>query len=401
MSYNLNDETFNNYSSYSYTPKPPKKKKEAKFSLTTLLVAIVLSAAIGAGSSVVGFSVLKNNVLEQNNSNKQGNSITNINVEKTAENVIEAVAEKVEPSVVGIATTAATSSFFGGDSESVGEGSGVIYSSDGYIITNYHVIESAISSYSSKIEVYLTADAEKAYPATVVGYNISNDLAVIKINVTGLTAIELGEISKVSVGQYAIAIGSPGGLEFMGSVTSGIISGLNRVISDSSSGSEVNLIQTDAAINPGNSGGALVNTEGKLIGINSSKIAATEFEGMGFAIPVDTVVKICDKIIAKENDPNPYIGITISEKYDAETLKKLGYPSGAVVKSVISSGPAYSAGLRSGDIITTFNNKEVTDYSVLNDFVSETTPGNKVTVKFYRAGRYYTTNLEIGSNNSQ
>lgn len=399
---NFNDQTF--YSS-NYPPvippKPKKSKGKSKANALTIIVSVVLSAVIGVTSSVVAFNYLKKDLISSATGESGTNTITSINIEESVESVIEAVAMKVSPSVVGIQTTAATSNFFGGSSEAVGSGSGIVYSADGYIITNYHVIESALNSYSSKIEVYLTADANEGYQATVVGYNISHDLAVIKINANNLKAIELGKSEEVKVGQYVAAIGSPGGLEFMGSVTYGIISGLNRVVSDSGVGSEVNLIQTDAAINPGNSGGALVDTQGKLIGVNSSKIAATEYEGMGFAIPVDTVVDICDKIIAKESDPDPYIGITISEKYTAKILTQLGYPAGAVVKSVISGGPAYAAGIRSGDIIVEFNEKALSEYSDLNTFVSETTPNTKVKIKFYRAGKYYTTTVMVGSNNSQ
>jgi len=397
---NFNDQTFNSYNYITPPPAKPKRKKKSRVNLPTIIVSVVLSAVIGVTSSVVAFNYMKDKLVINNNVG-EGNTITNISVDKTVEGVIEAVATKVRPSVVGIQTTAATNNFFGGSSEAVGSGSGIVYSADGYIITNYHVIESALNSRSSKIEVFLTSNTDTAYQASVVGYNISYDLAVIKIDVTGLQPIELGKSEEVSVGQFVAAVGSPGGLEFMGSVTYGIISGLDRVVSDSGVGSDVNLIQTDAAINPGNSGGALVNTKGKLIGVNSSKIAATEYEGMGFAIPVDSVVEICDKIIAKENNPDPYIGITISEKYTANILKQLGYPVGAVVKSVISGGPAYEAGIRSGDIIVAYNDKELSEYSDLNTFVSETSPNQKVNVKFYRAGKYYTTTVKVGSNNAQ
>ncbi len=393
---NLNVQTF------GYAEKKKKvKKKSKRYGLSTIVLSIILSAVIGASTATAAvlFAVDDDNTSVPLNYSG-GNTVTNINVDETSQSIIEAVAKKVTPSVVGIATTASRTNFFGGSSESSGEGSGIIYSSDGYIITNYHVIESAVTSASSKIEVYLASDTEKPLKASVVGYNISNDLAVIKVSAVNLPAIELGDAEQLRVGQFVAAIGSPGGLEFMGSVTYGIISGLNRVISDSNSGDEVNLIQTDAAINPGNSGGALVDINGKLIGVNSSKIAATEYEGMGFAIPIDTVKEICDRIIAKENDPNPYIGITISERYDSATLKELGYPAGAVVKSVISGGPAYQAGIRSGDIITEFNGVTINEYTELSDAIAKTKPNETVNVKIYRR-KYYTTKITVGSNNSQ
>ena len=400
MNYNNFDFNYQTFGDDEFLPSKDTKRKKG-YNLITVVVCVVLAAVIGAATSA--FVVLKYNTPNEQ-SVTDGNTkqeITNINIEETVESVIEAVAKKVTPSVVGIATTTATTNFFGGSTEATGSGSGIVYTVDGYIITNYHVIEGTVNSKSSKIEVYLSENDEKPYEATVVGYSITNDLAVIKINKTGLTPIEIGNMDEVSVGQYVAAIGSPGGLEFMGSVTYGIISGLNRVISDNSSEDNVYLIQTDAAINPGNSGGALVNTKGKLIGVNSSKIAATEYEGMGFAIPVDTVTEVCDKIISNEFEPNPYIGITINEKYTAETLTRLGYPKGAVVQSVISGGPAYKGGIRSGDIIVKYGNTEITEYSVLNSAVANSKPGETVRIRIYRSGSYYYTDIKVGSNNSQ
>ncbi|MBE6805579.1 MAG: PDZ domain-containing protein [Ruminococcaceae bacterium] len=409
MDYNnfdFNNQTFGNDEFPEFTPKREKKKNGGnKYSLLTVIICTVLAAVIGATSAagvIINYKNSENAAGHtESTSENSTQNVTNINIEETVESVIEAVAKKVTPSVVGIATSTSINSFFGGSTESTGTGSGVIYSADGYIITNYHVIESTLSSASSKIEVYLTEDTEKSYEASVVGYNITHDLAVIKINAKNLPKIEVGDIDDVKVGQYVAAIGSPGGLEFMGSVTYGIISGLNRMVSDNSTEDNVNLIQTDAAINPGNSGGALVNTKGQLIGINSSKIAATEYEGMGFAIPIDTVVEVCDKIISRQYDPNPYIGVTINEKYTQDILERLGYPSGAVVKSVMNGGPAYNSGIRSGDIITQYGETKITDYSKLNDAVAASKPGQTVKVKIYRSGKYYYANITVGSNNSQ
>ena len=275
---------------------------------------------------------------------------------------------------------------------------GVIYSSEGYIITNYHVIADASTNRAaSKVEVYLDSNSSKSYQATLVGYNISADLAVIKINAKGLPAIEIANSDKLKVGQYVITVGNPGGLEFMDSVTYGVISGLNRVVSASSG---IELIQTDAAINPGNSGGALVNSKGQLVGINSSKIVSEEFEGMGFAIPSNTVKEICDKIIDNENKPEPYVGISVSEKYTSQVLQYYGYPTGAVVLSVADSSPADEAGIERGDIITEFDGVEITEYTMLEDAIKNSSPGEEVKVKLYRSGRYYSTKLKVSSNNA-
>lgn len=385
---------------YGYKPPKPKKQKKGGHGAATIAVACLLAAVIGAVSGVTAVKLTSKNTDSTTLTSSSGisGSNVNINVDETAESVVEAVAQKVTPSVVGIRTTTSVRSFFGGNSSSTGEGSGVVYSSDGYIITNYHVISSAVTNKSdSKIEVFLDSVNSKSYEATVVGYNISTDLAVIKIDATGLTPISIADSDNLKVGQYVITVGNPGGLEFMDSVAYGVISGLNRVVSTDS---DVKLIQTNAAINPGNSGGALVNTKGELVGITSSKIVSEEFEGMGFAIPANTVSTICKNIIDKQNDPEPYIGITVSEKYTASVLKYYGYPAGAVVLSVAEGSPADNSGIAKGDIITEFNGKEIDEYTKLEEYINECQPGKKVSAKIYRSGRYYTTDITVGSNNA-
>ncbi|MBQ8203625.1 MAG: trypsin-like peptidase domain-containing protein [Clostridia bacterium] len=386
---------------YNYTPphrKPKKEKAKRGYSAAVVIVASVLAAVIGAVSAaVVVFRFTADNSSGTSAAKDYSSDKVNISIEETADSVAVAVAQKLKNSVVGIRTTTSVISFFGGSQESTGEGSGVVYTSDGYIITNYHVVESAIEGgASSKIEVFIGDTNGDSHEASVVGYNIASDLAVLKINATGLTPVEIGDSSSLKVGQYVVSIGNPGGLEFMGSVTFGIISGLDREISSSSG---VKLIQTDAAINPGNSGGALLDTTGKLVGINSSKIVAEEYEGMGFAIPVNTVVEKCNSIISRENEPEAYVGINISETYTAEVLKYYGFPSGAVVLSVDANSPAQDAGIRKGDIITAFNGTDISDYTVFLDMLRDCEPESKITLEIYRSGRYYTTSLTVGSNN--
>lgn len=405
-SFNGAFDPFNEFNVQQNITAPPfitPKKKKSRNNITTVILSSVLAALIGAGSATAVMYYLTQSNTEVNNisSTKPEQSVTTtINIDKTASNIVEAVTEKAGDSVVGISTTAAVMNFFGGSSDTTNEGSGIIYSSDGYIITNYHVIEEAVESSNSSISVYLAGNTETGVPATVIGYNISSDLAVIKINKTGLPAIEFTDSSKLKVGQYAVAIGSPGGMEFMNSVSYGIISGLNRKVS-TGTGSAMTLIQTDAAINPGNSGGALLNSEGKLVGVNSVKLVDTSFEGMGFAIPSNSVKEICDKIIAKQNDPTPYLGIEIHQGYTGSDLKKLGYPTGAVVNGVSSGGPAAESGIQRGDIITEFNGKAIDNYTTLEDEVANCTPGQTVTIKIYRAGRFYSTSVRVGANNAQ
>ena len=289
-------------------------------------------------------------------------------------------------------------------------GAGVIYQldkdrGDAYIITNYHVVYDYRSDTQNKvsddINVYLYGqeNADYAIPATYIGGSMNYDLAVLKVEKTGLPAIEMADSDSVKVGQYAIAIGCPGGIEFLGSVSYGIVSGLNRSITIDSIG-EMELIQTDAAINPGNSGGALLNSSGQLIGINSSKLIDESFEGMGFAIPSNTVVEVVEDIIDNKDNPSPYIGIEIYT-YSSSYLNKYGLPAGAAVKSVVDNGPADQANIRSGDIITEFASVTINEYDEFIDALNNCTPGTKVTAKIYRNGRYYTTTVTIGSNNSR
>ncbi len=382
-------------------PGKPKKKKSARFAVT--IIAVALAAALLG--SVGGGLIVKSTVKPAGNvSSSSGTSNSNtvppqkVTIENEVESMVEAVYAKCADSVVGISTSASMQSFFGGSSTSeIGEGSGVVYSADGYIITNYHVISDALEYQSYVINIYFASDPDNAVPASVVGYNVASDLAVLKVDKTGLLAVEVGKSSDLQIGQYVVAIGCPGGIEFMGSASYGIISGLNRSITVEQ-GSTMTLIQTDAAINPGNSGGALLDSKGRLIGINSAKFVDESFEGMGFSIPVDNVVEICDRIIARKDQPTPYIGIEVSKKYDEQTLARLGYPAGAVVLGVDEGSPAEKAGLRRGDIVTQFNGKDIKSYTDLISLTNDSEPGETVKIRFYRSGRSYDTTLKVGSN---
>ena len=393
-------------------PKAPRPKKEKKsssgpFPVKAFVACVLAAAVVGLGAGAGGFALTNHFAGSAENTSTQtstggATSAQTISIQGEVENLVQAVAEKVGPSVVGIRTTAAVGSFFGGQSESSGEGSGIIYTADGYIITNYHVIQAAAeqSNSSSRVQVFLPSDTETGIDATIVGYNIAYDLAVLKVGRTGLPAAEIGDSDDLNVGQYVVAIGNPGGLDFMGSVTYGVISGLNRKITTDNS-TQLNLIQTDAAINPGNSGGALVNSKGQVIGVNSVKLVSTGYESMGFAIPINQVIETCKQIISKENEPTPYLGIEISTKYDAQTLQMLGYPTGAVVQNVVEGSPADDAGLQRSDIITEFAGTTVSSYTTLNSAISQCSPGETVSVKVYRGGRYYTAEVTLGTNNAQ
>lgn len=386
---------------YGQNPPPLKQKpkKQPKPVTRGMLAVACVCVAVAASiitSSVFCFGMAKGQFL--NPSSNASGVKTSIVTESTDEAAVEAVAEAVSPSVVGIVVSTQSMGFFSSGSTSASEGSGIIYSADGYIITNYHVISSAVES-TGTIGVYLQSDSETAVSATVVGYDVSADLAVIKIDKNGLPTIETGDSSSLKVGQTAIAVGNPGGMDFMGSVSKGIISGLDRTIQLENT-TEINLIQTDAAINPGNSGGALVNSSGQLIGVNSAKMASENFEGMGFAIPVNDVVSICDRIISKKDAPVGYVGVEISTRYDASTLQMMGYPAGVVVAGVAADSPAAKAGIEKGDIITQFNGTAVTGYTVFNSEKMKYSPGDEVTLTVYRGGKNYSVKITLGTANS-
>lgn len=386
--------------------KAPQPRRERKpVGVLTLVACMLLTAVLGGAAGAGGFAYYTKYMAPTSSgtaSGSTGSAIKNITIETTTENLIEAVSEKVGPSVVGIRTTASSLvGFWGNTIESTGEGSGIIYKSTGYIITNYHVIQQAVESTNrsgAKVEVFLPSNVEEAIPATVVGYDISTDLAVLKIERTELPAIEIGDSDKLKVGETAVAVGNPGGLEFMGSVSAGIISGLNRVIQLESTGN-MTLIQTDAAINPGNSGGALVNAKGQLIGVNSAKMASDGFEGMGFAIPVNHVVEICQNIIDNKDVKKAFLGLQISTVYDAESLRRMGYPAGVVIQSVVSGGPCDGSGIKRGDILTKIGEYSITSFSDYNSVRSKLKPGEKVTLTVYR-GKYYSVEITLGESNS-
>ena len=341
-------------------------------------------------------------------------------IETTTDSPVAAIAEKVIPSIVSVRITFPyTNYFFNMEREGSGEGSGIIVSEDGYIITNNHVIESALIDNSnelyesSTIKVFLYDDTENPLDAVVVGRDVITDLAVLKIEADKLTPIDIGDSDAINVGDLAVAIGNPGGMMYMGSVTSGIISGLNRELYDQSNGGNngesLNLIQTDAAINPGNSGGALVNSSGELIGINTLKIVSEGYEGLGFAIPVNKAMEITNELRDQGyiSRGRPNIGILISREYDAEAAEAAGTPEGALIAEVGALTPAETAGLKVNDIITAINGVRVKTYEELLTEKEKYIPGDEIIITVYRkspdpneaGGRYFDLPLILGEAN--
>lgn len=298
----------------------------------------------------------------------------------------KAVYQKAAQSVVGIRVVSITNQFFNKTETILSEGSGVIYSADGLIITNYHVIGDAVGSDMTteyKIRVYLDTALTQYYEAEIIGSDADTDLALLKINVTGLNPIEFAEYSTVEVGDTAFAIGSPGGLDYMNSISTGIVSGLNRDIT-TSTGVSFELIQTTAAINPGNSGGALLNGEGKLIGICVIKIAATEYEGMGFAINANTIQNVISSIQTNGTIERPTLGITVRTDYTTDMAQSYGYPAGAYVYEVTAGSCAEKGGIQAHDIIYQFGDVAINGYTDLKKALNTYDIGDTVVLKVYR-----------------
>lgn len=294
------------------------------------------------------------------------------------------VAEKVLPSVVGISVTYQVSSFFGGTGTSEGTGSGIIISEDGYIVTNNHVISSESNSNyfqiseATGIKVNLYGDTE-SYDATVVGTDSYTDLAILKIEKSGLSPAVLGNSSDLKVGEFVMAIGNPLGMDY--SVTCGVVSAVDREVS--ADGTTYNAIQTDAAINSGNSGGALVNSRGEVVGINTLKLAGNGIEGIGFAIPISSTTSVIDQLIEFKTVKRPYIGIAGSA-VDSTTAKRYNLPEGVYVESVEENSPAAKAGIAQADIITKIEGKEIKSVNELNKIKYTYNIGDTINLTLFR-----------------
>lgn len=301
---------------------------------------------------------------------------------------VTAIAKKVGPSIVGIRMTVSgnRSNYLGGDNGMVGEGSGIIISNDGYIMTNYHVVsyadpKSGVSA-RTLLEVFLPDGREAK--ATFKGGDSQTDLAVIKVDLNNLPVAEFGDSSQLQVGELAVAIGNPLGMEFAGSVTVGVISALNRPVEMDDR--TMSLIQTDAAINEGNSGGALLNSQGQVIGINSVKIAASGVEGLGFAIPINDAKPIVDQLRSYGKvKGRPFIGISGSEVTSAySSYFKL--PMGIYINDVTAGSGAEKAGLQSGDVITAIDGKTIKTMSDLDKAKKAYKPGDTAVFTVVRDG---------------
>lgn len=386
------------YNGYSYSSAPqqppvPQKKKGSKVLLRVL--ACVGVAALGFGGGLGGAVVASRAGLT-------GNQVVVQQVERSTDATaagstdgtsmsVQQIASVVSPSVVAITTEQMSSSqtWFGGYYVQSGAGSGVIISQDGYILTCAHVVSGATS-----VKVQLNG-SDESYDATVVGQDSTSDIAVLKIDATGLTPAVIGDSDALAVGEVAVAVGNPLGT-LSNTVTDGIVSALNRQVTVQDN--DMTLIQTDASISPGNSGGGLFNANGELIGIVNAKSSYSEAEGIGFAIPINTAMEIGQQLIENGSVARPALGVKIMDVTDAQTAQQLGVSTmGVYVVEVTKGSGADAAGVQAGDRVLAVDDTAVSDSSALKNYLKDKGIGDTVNLQVERDGKVLTLAVTLGS----
>ena len=378
----MNEDNRLSENEFQEAPQPsPEKPKRAKrvvqltWGKLTAIIAccLVLSIGCGIGGAYLIARTNPSSVIYQDTSKI-------VSTGSQDSSTIKSVVEQCANSVVEIQTESVTN----GSNPfqqyvSSGAGSGVILTQDGYIVTNHHVIEGANS-------ITVRTRSGDEYNASLVGSDEQSDLAVLKIDATGLTPAVLGDSTTLEVGDLAIAIGNPLG-ELGGSVTSGIISALDREMTID--GQTMTLLQTDAAVNPGNSGGGLFNANGDLIGIVNAKSSGENVEGIGFAIPISTATDIIDELIANgEVTSRPTLGVSLYNVEDEMTASQLGVDStGVYIVQIVDGGAADNAGLRSGDRIVSVDGSEVSSASDVRAALNKHKIGESISITVERNGQ--------------
>lgn len=364
------------------TKKQNKGKKGKILSYVAVgLISSLIGGTVSIGASLYvlpNFDLFKNTPLYQNLTKEKGGTYVNaapMSTVKGALSVTE-IAKKVGPAVVGVSVkTGGQSDVFGfSTGQQEGMGSGIIINEEGYILTNYHVINGA-----EQVSIILNNNKEVA--AKVINYDAQLDLAIVKVtdNIKMPAVAELGNSKDLQVGDSVVAIGNPLGKELLGSVTTGVISATNREISVGNS--KQTLLQTDAAINPGNSGGALVNSFGQVIGVNSAKMGGNGVEGLGFAIPIDIVKPKLQGLL------KPILKIGIAGRdITSDMSKKYKVPEGVYIAEVQEFSPAEKCGLKPGDIIKKFDGKNVKSINEVNDIKNSHKSGDEISLEVFRDG---------------
>ena len=343
--------------------------------------AVVASRAGLTGNQVVVQEVQRDTSTDASNTGStDGTSMT-----------MQQIAAVASPSVVAITTEQMSSSqtWFGGYYVQSGAGSGIIVSQDGYILTCAHVVSGATS-----VKVQLNG-SDQSYDATVVGVDSTSDIAVLKIDATGLTPAVIGDSDKLAVGETTVAVGNPLGT-LSNTVTQGIVSALNRQVTVEDN--NMTLIQTDTSISPGNSGGGLFNANGELIGVVNAKSSYSEAEGIGFAIPINTAMDIAQQLIENGAVARPVLGVSILDVQDSTTAQQYGVSAlGVYVADVTKGGGAEAAGVQRGDRIIAIDDTAVSSTSTVKSYLADKQVGDTVTLQVERDGKVLTLNVTLGN----
>ena len=388
--------------SYSSAPTPPPRKPLKKGSGKKIALRIVAGIAVIAVGFASGFGgamaasrlgLAGNNVVMQTVVRDDDSDASSTQGSATGDQLsTKEVAALVSPSVVVITTEQMVSSnslWFGGSYVQSGAGSGVIISQDGYILTCAHVVAGA-----TNINVQLNGSDDQ-YTATVVGSDTVSDVAVLKIDATGLTPAVIGDSDKLAVGEEVIAVGNPLGT-LGGTVTNGIVSALNREITVE--GNDMTLIQMSAAVSPGNSGGGLFNTSGELVGIVNAKSDSSDAEGLGFAIPVNTATKVAEDLVENGYVPRPALGIKVLTISDSQTAMQYGVETfGVYIVEITSGGAAENSGLQVGDRIVSVDDVAVSQNTDVTSYLQGKNVGDTVTLQVERDGKLMSFDVTLGS----
>ena len=390
-----NGGSYNGYSYASAPQQPPKKPKKRHPVLLRVLAGVgvvVLGFGSGFGGAIVASrsGLAGTPVVVQQVQRDTTSDATNANSTDGTTMSVQQIASLVSPSVVAITTEQMSGSqtWFGGYYVQSGAGSGVIISQDGYILTCAHVVSGATS-----IKVQL--DSGDTYDATVVGSDSTSDIAVIKIEATGLTPAVIGDSDALAVGETVVAVGNPLGT-LSNSVTDGIISALNREVTVEDN--DMTLLQTSASISPGNSGGGLFNGNGELIGVVNAKSSYSEAEGIGFAIPINSAMDIAQQLIQNGSVARPALGVKIYDVQDAATAQQLGVTAtGVYVVEVTAGSGAEAAGVQAGDRIIAVDDTAVTSSNNVKSYLKDKNVGDTVNLQVEREGKVLTLTVTLGS----
>lgn len=371
------------------TSKPKRETYKRHAGLSYLAMGLIGSLIGGFITVAIAPTYLYGKVLPYPQNSGSNTQLGQQIVIKTQDNITTAtaVAQKVTPAVVGISTITSEADMFGFVRPTEGVGSGFVVNPNGYIVTNAHVV----GTNPSELTVYFKDGKEM--PGKVLWKDTTLDMAVVKVEAKNLPYVELGDSDTIQVGETAVAIGNPLGLRYERTVTQGIISGLNRSIRVSEVDIMEDLIQTDAAINPGNSGGPLINSQGKIIGINTAKASA---EGLGFAIPINIAKPIIKGLIDEGDFNATYIGIGLLDKEIAGYLDtNIEIEKGIYITSVLQGLPADKAGLKAQDLITHINGTEVNTMIKFKTMLYNYKPGDTIKVKYLRDNKTYEANITL------